>query len=192
MDHSQTVAARLEFVFQRIERTAMTGIPILNPALCVSAVGVQQWQGEWLAVLVTPWFMDLVLLPAGDGQARPRMPTGTKEHVSFPAGQFEFIQAYDEELGGYRMCSLFSPMFEFADQESAEEAGRQVLAELFNREAEEDEDGDMARVWEGRLAEEVASALDGVETARTPESSQPAGLPRRSLFGLGDKEEAAA
>lgn len=77
MDHSQAVAARLEFVFQRIERTAMGGIPILNPALCVSAVGVRQWQGEWLAVLVTPWFMNLVLLPSGDGQADPRVPTGT-------------------------------------------------------------------------------------------------------------------
>lgn len=192
MDHSQAVAARLEFVFQRIERTAMAGIPILNPALCVSAVGVRQWQGEWLAVLVTPWFMNLVLLSSGDGQARPRVPTGTKEHVSFPAGRLEFIQAYEEELGCYRMCSLFSPMFEFADQESAQEAGRQVLAELFNREAEEDEDGDMVRVWEGRLPEEEASALDEVETAGTPASSQPAGLTCRWLFGLGDKEETAA
>ncbi|WP_192243892.1 [NiFe]-hydrogenase assembly chaperone HybE [Mesorhizobium silamurunense] len=104
MDHSQAVAARLEFVFQRIERTAMAGIPILNPALCFSAVGVQQWQGEWLAVLVTAWFMNLVLL--WRRQARPRVPTGTKEHVSFPAFRFEFIQAYEEELGCYRMCSL--------------------------------------------------------------------------------------
>ncbi|MES0101615.1 [NiFe]-hydrogenase assembly chaperone HybE [Mesorhizobium sp. M0019] len=192
MDHSQAVAAHLEFVFQRIERTAMAGIPILNPALCVSAVGVRQWQGKWLAVLVTPLFMNLVLLPFGDGQARPRVPTGTKEHASFPAGRFEFFRAYEEELGCYRMCSLFSPMFEFADQESAQEAARQVLAELFNREAEEDEDGEMIRVWEGRLPEEEASALDEVETAGTPASSQPAKLTRRWLFGLGDKEETAA
>ncbi|WP_192385026.1 [NiFe]-hydrogenase assembly chaperone HybE [Mesorhizobium silamurunense] len=196
MDHSQAVAARLEFVFQGIERTAMAGIPILNPPLCVSAVGGRQWQGEWLAVLVTPWFMNPVLLPSGEGQAGPRVPTGTKEHVSSQAGRFEFIQAYEEELGCYRMCSLFSPMFEFADQESAQEAGRQVLAELFNREAEEDEDGDgdgdMVRVWEGRLPEEDASVLDEVETAGTPPSSQPAGLTRRWLLGLGDKEETTA
>ncbi|WP_192243894.1 hypothetical protein [Mesorhizobium silamurunense] len=83
-------------------------------------------------------------------------------------------------------------MFEFADQESAQEAGRQMLAELFNLEAEEDEDGDMVRVWEDRLPEEDASALDEVETAGTHASSQPVGLTRRWLFGLDDKEETAA
>lgn len=90
------------------------------------------------------------------------------------------------------MCSLFSPMFEFADQESAQEAGRQVLAELFNPEAEEDEDGDMVRVWEGRLHEEEASTLDKFEPVGIPASSQPPGLTRRWLFGLGDKEETVA
>ncbi len=62
MSTPEAIGSGLESVFLRIERTAMAGIPILNPALTVKAVGLQQWGNDWLAVLVTPWFMNLVLL----------------------------------------------------------------------------------------------------------------------------------
>jgi [NiFe] hydrogenase assembly HybE family chaperone len=199
MDHSEAVACRLQLIFQRIERTAMAGIPILNSALSVQAVGVRKWQGEWLAVLITPWFMNLILLPEV-AQERPRMPAGTKDHVAFPSGSFEFIHGFEEELGPYRLCSLFSPMFEFADQESAEQTARHVLAALFDDKTEEDEDGDMARIWAGHLPEEEAT-ISGDETlAELPEPIEvasgsdhgPPQLTRRFLFGLRDEKGTAA
>ena len=198
MDHSEAVAGRLQLIFQRIERTAMAGIPILNTRLSVQAVGVQKWQGEWLAVLITPWFMNLVLLPE-NALERSRVPAGTKGHVAFPSGNFEFIHGFEDELGPYRLCSLFSPMFEFADQESAEQTARHVLAALFDGKTEEDEDGDMARIWVGWLPQEE-TAISGdralvdlpepIEAA--PGSPQgPQQLTRRSLFGLNEKKGAA-
>ncbi|WFP62882.1 [NiFe]-hydrogenase assembly chaperone HybE [Mesorhizobium sp. WSM4904] len=162
----------------------MEGIPILNPTLSVRALGVRMWQGEWLAVLITPWFMNLVLLPAAGVEARCRLRPGTKEQVAFPAGRFEFIHAYEEELGAYLTCSLFSPVLEFADQESAEETARQVLAELFNGETDGDEDGDMVRLWEGRLPDPDATPDEGA----APAAARPPPLTRRALFGLQDEE----
>ena len=44
----------------------MAGVPMLNPALRVQAVGFRHWQSHWLGVLVTPWFMNLMLLPRID------------------------------------------------------------------------------------------------------------------------------
>ncbi|RUW34607.1 MULTISPECIES: [NiFe]-hydrogenase assembly chaperone HybE [unclassified Mesorhizobium] len=184
MDQSLAVVRCLESVFQRVERTSMEGIPILNPALSVRALGVRMWQGEWLAVLITPWFMNLVLLPAAGVEARTRLRPGAKEQVAFPAGRFEFIHAHEEELGAYLACSLFSPVFEFADQESAEETARQVLAELFRGEAEDDEDVDMVRLWEGRLPDPDAAPDEDA----APVTAKPLPLTRRALFGLHDED----
>ncbi|BCM17533.1 [NiFe]-hydrogenase assembly chaperone HybE [Mesorhizobium sp. J8] len=163
----------------------MEGIPILNPTLSVRALGVRMWQGEWLAVLITPWFMNLVLLPAAGAEARSRMQLGAKEHVAFPAGSFEFTHVYEEELGAYLTCSLFSPVFEFADQESAEETARQALAELFKGKTDDDEDVDMVRVWEGRLPDPAAGPD---EEGSLRAAAKPLPLTRRALFGLRHEE----
>lgn len=197
MSPAEAIASSLESVFQRIEQAAMEGVPILNPALSVKAVGLREWGDEWLAVLITPWFMNLALLPRAGAEAPLRVTTGTKEHVVFPAGRFEFIHAFEDELGPYRMCSLFSPVFEFADQETAEATARHVLAELFSAPADDDEDRDMVRIWEGRLPEEeTAMPADEADASSTgPEDGSPApaesvAMTRRSLLGLRGAGEA--
>ena len=111
-------AAALQARFEHIHRHQMDGVPMLNPALRVQALGFRPWAEHWLGVLVTPWFMNLLLMPritaawhaAGERESRP--------HV-FPAGVFEFIGGRDALLGDYQACSLFSPMFEFANQDGA-------------------------------------------------------------------------
>jgi rubredoxin len=51
-------AAQLESLFRQIADTRMQGIPILNPALQVQAIGFRQWDGPhgllWVGVLLTP------------------------------------------------------------------------------------------------------------------------------------------
>ena len=61
--YASNPATQLETVFRDIERTRMAGLPILNPALAVEAVDFSIWQGHWLGVLITPWFMNVMLLP---------------------------------------------------------------------------------------------------------------------------------
>ena len=41
----------------------MAGLAVVNPALEVEAVEFARWEGRWLGVMVTPWSMNLVLLP---------------------------------------------------------------------------------------------------------------------------------
>ena len=77
----------------------------------------------------------------------PRVPSAwsaigereTRHHV-FPAGVFEFIGGRDAVLGDYQACSLFSPMFAFADPVAAHDTALASLAALFDpasREADE-------------------------------------------------------
>ncbi|HEX7439514.1 MAG TPA: [NiFe]-hydrogenase assembly chaperone HybE [Caldimonas sp.] len=129
-------AGALEDRFRAILRRQMQDMPMLNAALAVEAVGLRPWNDHWLGILITPWFMNLLLMPRVSAKWHP---IGEREsrHYVFPAGVFEFIGARDPVLGDYQACSLFSPMFEFADQQTAHDtavAGLDALFDVANRE----------------------------------------------------------
>jgi len=111
----------------------MQGLPVLNPALSVQAVGFHRFMDEWLGILITPWFMNLLLLPGPD-YAWPKRNPGAKFDRIFPYGVFEFTQAYEEQLGAYARCSLFSPMFQFTCQADALAAAQAALQGLLTGE----------------------------------------------------------
>lgn len=127
--------AQVERVFGEIHATRMQGLPFLNSALRVEAVGFRRWEGRWLGVLITPWFMNLLLLPDADAAWR-HVRYGDSLGYALPAGVFEFISAREPALGDYQSCSLFSPVFEFADQDGARATALAALAALFDAQAQ--------------------------------------------------------
>lgn len=123
-------AERLASAFERIGRTRMAGLPFLNAALRVEAVGFREWEGQWLGALVTPWSMNLVLLPgAGPWKA---LGQGEERFADLPAGRFRFIAGHDEDAGEYHACSLFSPVLEFTDHETARAVAAAALEAVFD------------------------------------------------------------
>lgn len=123
-------SARLEAAFTRIWKTRMAGLPFLNEQLRVEAVDFRPWQGEWLGALVTPWFVNLLLLP-GEGEWTP-LAQGGERIVALPAGGFRFVSGHDGEIGEYHACSLFSPAQEFADHDTARAVAAASLEALFD------------------------------------------------------------
>jgi [NiFe] hydrogenase assembly HybE family chaperone len=123
--------ARLEAAYRTIHSERMQGVPMLNPALGVAAVGFAEWDGRWLGVMVTPWFMNLMLVPR-DPVAWTPLRIGAKRKYALPAGEYEFIGGNDPEIGEYQMCSLFSPMFDFADMETATLTAKLALEALLD------------------------------------------------------------
>jgi len=158
----------LEQVFRRIERERMQGLPILNPALRVRAVGFRSWQGHCLGVLITPWFMNLMLLPS-EGDDWQELRVGDKQLHQLPSGPYEFILGEETGVGRYQMCSLFSPVFEFADQETAEataEAAMQALMDPENRDSVSTHEREIERRWRGDPDAEAAA--DAAAPAEEP------------------------
>jgi [NiFe] hydrogenase assembly HybE family chaperone len=133
-------AARVQSAFERVQRERMAGLPFVNEALRVEVVGLHRWRGLWLGILITPWFMNLMLLPAdGEGgneeppPARwPAVRTGDYARFAFPSGVLSFLAGHEAEAGDYLACSLFSPMFEFADHEAARQTAEACLTALFD------------------------------------------------------------
>lgn len=130
---SQSRVQTLEQVFAHIAATRMQGVPVQNEALRVQAVGFAPQAdpagGEWLlGVLVTPWFMNLVYLPLAVASAGDAvLGVGLKASRQIGRQTFEFIGAHEDGVGAFACCSLFSPMFEFADHAAAVATACEVL-----------------------------------------------------------------
>lgn len=190
-EQDQILAAtstRLADAFRRIEATAMADVPILNRKLSVQCVGMSVFGQESLCGLITPWFINLVLMPMA---VSVPMRTGAKTRIALPGGIFEFIQSHHDELGAYRMCSLLSPVFEFDMQEDAVTVAQEILTRVLAPQVEaETEDADMLAIWEGRFPEP-----EPVEPEGTPVlglDDEPKLLTRRAMFGRRSAEEAAS
>lgn len=119
--------------FVRVQTERMAGIPLLNPALSVEAVGFgwaagTQETADPVAegVLITPWFMSLLRLPAHNLPHGNRV--GRKTVRDFGCERFDFIGAHDPAIGYHETCALFSPMNGFTSQDLARETALASLA----------------------------------------------------------------
>jgi [NiFe] hydrogenase assembly HybE family chaperone len=92
----------LEATYRHVAETRMHGLPFVNPVLAVEAVGFAPWEGRWLGVMVTPWFINLVQAPLDPAQWRS-LGQGEKRRYRFPAGDYEFIGAIEP---GPRGCTV--------------------------------------------------------------------------------------
>jgi len=122
---------RLEAGFRAVHAQRMQGLDFVNAALEVEAVGFAPWEGRWLGIVVTPWCMNLTLVPR-DPRAWQPLAIGAKRRYRFPAGEYDFVGARDDAVGEYQVCSLFSPVLEFADHETARLTAQHALAALMD------------------------------------------------------------
>ncbi|OIN91082.1 MAG: hypothetical protein AUJ20_12680 [Comamonadaceae bacterium CG1_02_60_18] len=127
--HANNPQDDVEAAFFRIQNTRMADVPILNPALQVQAIDFQRWQGHWLGIVVTPWCMNLMLVP-GSAEEWVSVGVNKRRFVHFPAGDFAFLGGQEDEVGEYQSCSLFSPMHQFATQQDAVLTARASLVGL--------------------------------------------------------------
>jgi len=146
-------AAQIEATFTHIATTRMAGIPVLNPALTVALRGFQLHGAHRLGVLITPWFMNLIAFATAE-EAPARV--GAKMMLALPSGAYEAIRGHEDSLGAYWSVSLFSPMGDFADMDTAIATADAALAEL----------------------------LAAPEPAPEPEPAPKPPVSRRALFGL--------
>ncbi len=150
---TQRLTTGLEALFKRIHRERMTDMPMLNPALKVQAISFAPWNDKYLGVLVTPWFMNLMLLPH-EGDDWADLHVGESVSHAFPSGIYDFVVGIEEDIGRYQSCSLFSPVFEFDSQETAVAVAEAVLDALWNKDNQDDSgrprEQEMQDIWAGK------------------------------------------
>lgn len=114
--------------FTHIGETAMRELPIYNHALQVEAIGFKPMAAGWLGVLITPWFINVMLLPKHKQEAT--MPLGEKVTHKLISGEHDFSVGEDDELGRYDFLTLASPTLKYKSHQAACDVAQKVLAKL--------------------------------------------------------------
>lgn len=127
--HTDDPAPLLVRAFQRIHREQMADVPIVNPALNVEASGFRMYEGHWLGILISPWFMNLVRVPGPEADW-VSVQGETRQFQALPSGTYAFLGSEEPEVGEFQSCSLISPMGQFGDMEAARATATEVLAVL--------------------------------------------------------------
>jgi len=152
-------STRLVEAYRAVQRTRMNGLNFLNPALEVEAVAFAPWEAHWLGVVVTPWSINLALAPR-DPEAWHAIARGGKRTYTFPAGDYEFIGASDDDVGELQICSLFSPVLQFEDQATARLVATLAREALF--------DPANAEVWDPKSSPLLAPPGPVAQVAAKP------------------------
>ncbi|GAB4359215.1 MAG: [NiFe]-hydrogenase assembly chaperone HybE [Gammaproteobacteria bacterium] len=131
----------LEAAYRSIAEARMRGLPVCNPALRVEAVGFRPWGRCFFGILVTPWFMNAVLLPERDREWAG-VQEGARIGWTLPSGRYTFILGRLEGFGVIQSCSLFSPMSMFDSHAIACETARFAADAMLGREPHTVRDGE--------------------------------------------------
>ena len=167
--------------FHGIYERHMKDMPVVNEAIRVESRAWREHDGNSICVMITPWFMSLMLFPPEEERFSAGWKTGETHRHAFPSGVYEFTAAWDEEIGFYQSCSLFSPVFEFDSHPLASEVADHAMDALFEQ-GELDEDQKRAREiperWAGEKSdgdeENPTDAPDKVEAQEAEASDTPA------------------
>jgi [NiFe] hydrogenase assembly HybE family chaperone len=127
---AQAIGEALAARYREIESKAMRDAPICNAALQVKAIGFREFDGYAVGIILTPWFINLVAAQKPSNTA-PALPLGALS-LSLPAGSIEFTVTELEGFGRLASCSLFSPLSEFPDQETACAVAQEALDAAFD------------------------------------------------------------
>ena len=173
MKDLQLAAEAMERAFERIHQEQMQDIPILNHMLRVQTLGFQEYQGRVIGILITPWLMNLVMLP-GENDNWDEMKLGDKQSHKFPSNSYRFLVNEIEGVGKCQAHSLYSPMHEFINQDHAVAAAESFLGTLMVESVtEEDPVGEelLGRIMRGEETPEID--IDGFAVSGSSETATP-------------------
>lgn len=101
----------------------------VNPRLNCASVGFTRYKGDWLGVVITPWFMDLVLLPGG-GILWGDIPAGQRRYIELAQGAVAFTAAEEPCLGAYQHAPLVLTVASLPDMAAAITLANHVMLEI--------------------------------------------------------------
>lgn len=122
----------LAALYRDIGGRTMRDLPIYNAALEVQDVGFRAVDGLALGILVTPWFMNVVLTTFEGGASLAPARVGTLRAVPMPAGTIDVIVGTLDGFGRLDTASLYSPMSAFDDPAATRLAAEAAIAALLD------------------------------------------------------------
>lgn len=124
--HHDNPAALLAAHYESLWQEGEQEMAEINPVLAVEAVGFIRYEGDWLGVVITPWFLRLFMLPGG-GSLWGEIPVGQRRYVSLPAETMQFVADEAPQLGAFQYSTLLEPTSLITDMNSARQIAIRVM-----------------------------------------------------------------
>lgn len=116
--HANDPAPLLEAHFLERRELSDSDMPLTNSALQVKAIGFTKIEGDWVGIMVTPWFVRLLLLPGG-GTLWGDIPDGQRRYLDLPGNTFYFTATEAPGIGPYQYASLLDRIDQVPDMATA-------------------------------------------------------------------------
>jgi [NiFe] hydrogenase assembly HybE family chaperone len=127
----------------------MQGLPVCNALLTTEIIGLTRFNEYWIGALVTPWTLQLIMLPAV--QEAELLVEGDHRTYEFPQGKVVFMTTEHPDLGPYQSCALMSPLHSFENQEQIRQTAKEVMELMFQQPAEVEHTQSVKVAMPGRL-----------------------------------------
>jgi [NiFe] hydrogenase assembly HybE family chaperone len=116
--------------YRETAQPKMRGLPMYNAELQIEAVGFALRDGRLTGVLLTPWCMNLVVLP-DESDKWHKLPHGKTVDIEFPSGRHNCLLSAPEGIVPHLSLPLFTTVQDFADQDTARRVAEETLRLLY-------------------------------------------------------------
>lgn len=109
----------------------MRDLPFYNDRLSIEAVGFRDWEEHRLGILITPWFINLILMP-GEQDDWSTVDQGDQSDWHLPSETIRFTanRPEDDEAEVFLAAPVFTNVIGVPDHEAAKNIAGQVLESL--------------------------------------------------------------
>lgn len=121
----------LEAHFHQLWAARGQDFPAINPKLAIKAIGFARVHGDWMGVMVTPWFVHLILL-AGGGTLWGDIPLGQRRYLDLPGATLPFTAAEAFGIGAYQYSPLLAQVSEAEDMAAAQRVADDALQAILH------------------------------------------------------------
>ncbi|MER2539014.1 MAG: [NiFe]-hydrogenase assembly chaperone HybE [Azonexus sp.] len=130
-NHENDPGPLLEAHFQQLWEESVADTRQTNPALQVKVIGFVRCEGDWVGVMVTPWFIHLLLLPGG-GTLWGDIPDGQRRYLDLPGSTYYFTATEAPGIGPYQYTALLDNINQVADMATARHLADDALRTALN------------------------------------------------------------
>jgi [NiFe] hydrogenase assembly HybE family chaperone len=116
----------------------MRDLPFYNDSLSIEPVGFRDWEGHRLGILITPWFINLILLP-GEHDDWSAVEQGDQSDWHLPSETVRFTaNRSEDDQEVFLAAPVFTNVIGVPDHEAAKNIAAQVLQSLLAKPGSEE------------------------------------------------------
>lgn len=113
--------------FFRAADNTMRDLAVYNSRLGFTVTAFISHDDAQTGIITTPWCMAILRI----AETPSLRADGETVRHSYPSGEYDFITGTLEGVGAVETCSLFSPMSDFSDMQTVQQAAEAALTGIF-------------------------------------------------------------